>query len=249
MLLLNDFRNFFNLFNGGLFRFFGLFHLLSRRFLNFNFYFFNNFVWLIGHMFIIGRNVQEKSIFLHESEIECDVVRNNVISIVIFTSPLSKLIHHQLIRLTQFSTRTMQITVWANIHGFLLIFTILHLPTPLHKQWYLISVKFITNLTVSNFHQNPFRCILIKIHGLCQYKVYRYTRLLIITHIIECSKMVRVGYNFLRVISIFNRNAFKFLYQTVKCYYNIILHYWRRFLINSIINRVNINACFQAYSK
>lgn len=68
-------------------RFFGL--------LNFNFNFvFDNFVWLISHMFIVVRDVQEKSTFLHESEIKCIVVRNDVIAIIIFTSTLSKLIHH-----------------------------------------------------------------------------------------------------------------------------------------------------------
>ena len=68
-------------------RFFGL--------LNFNFNFvFDNFVWLISHMFIVVRDVQEKSTFLHESKIKCIVVRNDVIAIIIFTSTLSKLIHH-----------------------------------------------------------------------------------------------------------------------------------------------------------
>ncbi len=182
-LLIYNFSNFFNLLIVGTIRVLlltvnttrvlllivGTIRVFLRLFglLNFNFNFvFGNFVWLIGHMCVVVRDIQEKSTFLHESEIECVVVRNDVIAIVIFASPLNKLIHHQLIRLTQFSTRTMQITVWAYIYGFLLIFVILHLLTLLHKQRYLISVKLITNFAVSNSYQNPFGYVLIKIHML-----------------------------------------------------------------------------------
>lgn len=76
-LLAYNFCNFFNL----LTVFLRLFGLL-------------NFMWLISHMFIVVRDVQEKSTFLHESEIKCVVVRNDVIAIIIFTSTLSKLIYH-----------------------------------------------------------------------------------------------------------------------------------------------------------
>ena len=95
-LLIYNFSNFFNLLIVNtvrvllltvLLRFFGLFNI------NLNFIF-GNFVWLISHMCVVVRDVQEKSTLLHESEIECIVVRNDVIAIVIFASPLNKLIHH-----------------------------------------------------------------------------------------------------------------------------------------------------------
>lgn len=96
-LLAYNFCNFFNLLAVNtllllLAVFLRLFGLLNINF-NLNFIF-NNFVWLISHMFIVIRDVQEKSTFLHESEIKCIVVRNDVIAIIIFTSMLSKLIYH-----------------------------------------------------------------------------------------------------------------------------------------------------------